>query len=466
MPSIIGRAVLLTQSRECTHANAFAHLLPDVSGQYHCAMQDKTPKRVLLVSSVEPDGTLIETIFDQEAGRTALLVARGDALEITPEIERSGQRIVPVNAANNLLKHRAVLLPSEAADFANIDDLAEDIAAYIERYVYLSGDALQLAVGYVLLSWVYDAFHEVPYLRFRGDYGTGKTRALLVVGSITYKPFFASGASTVSPIFHTLNTFRGTLIFDEADFRFSDEKAELVKILNNGNVDGFPVLRTQVTNSKEFDPRAFLVFGPKLVGMRGHYEDRALESRFLTIEMEPGRAAHVPINLPDAQENDALCLRNKLLMYRLRTRLNVRLDPTLADPALEPRMNQILLPLLSVASNSEMQRAILSAAQALQGGIVAERGISSEGRILAVIGAHSSDRLPLATITAAFSAEYGSEYDRSITSRWIGSVLRRLGLSLYKSDGIYVLAPGQRRHIEALCARYGIAVDIEGKNSA
>lgn len=422
--------------------------------------------RSVIVSSVEDDGTLIETIFDPERDRTAFLVASGNSIEVVPEIERDAQRLVPVSAGNNLLKHRAVLLPGEATEFGSVDDLVADITAYIKRYVALPKDALQLSAAYVLLSWVYDAFREVPYLRFRGDYGTGKTRALLVVGSITYKPFFASGASTVSPIFHTLNTFRGTLIFDEADFRFSDEKAELVKILNNGNVDGFPVLRTQVTNSKEFDPRAFLVFGPKIVGMRGHYEDRALESRFLTIEMEPGRAAGVPINMPDTQESDALCLRNKLLMYRLRNRLSVRLDPTLADPCLEPRMNQILLPLLSVTSDAAMQNAILASARALQGGIVAERGISSEGQILAIIGAQSSDRLPLAAITAAFAVEYGTEYERPITNRWIGSVLRRLGLSLYKSDGVYVLAPGQRRHIEALCTRYGVTVDSVGKTPA
>jgi hypothetical protein len=67
---------------------------------------------------------------------------------------------------------------------------------------------------------VYDAFNEFPYLRFRGDYGTGKSRALIVVGSLCYKAYFASGASTVAPIFHTLDLFRGTLILDEADFRF------------------------------------------------------------------------------------------------------------------------------------------------------------------------------------------------------------------------------------------------------
>ena len=102
------------------------------------------------------------------------------------------------------------------------------------------GDLRAIAAYYVLFSWVYDAFNELPYLRVRGDYGTGKTRFLAIVGSIAYKPIFGSGASTVSPIFHLLEQFGGTLVIDEADFRFSDEKADLVKILNNGNVRGFP----------------------------------------------------------------------------------------------------------------------------------------------------------------------------------------------------------------------------------
>lgn len=49
---------------------------------------------------------------------------------------------------------------------------------------------------YVLMSSVYDAFNDAPYLRLRGDFGTGKTRSLLAIGSLCYKPFFASGAST------------------------------------------------------------------------------------------------------------------------------------------------------------------------------------------------------------------------------------------------------------------------------
>jgi len=109
---------------------------------------------------------------------------------------------VPYTATNNLLTSGCVLLPSDIGDFGDKGDLLGAIQTYFRKYVDLSPAFEDIAAHYVLLTWVYDAFQELGYLRFRGDYGSGKTRALLTVGSLCYKPFFASGASTVSPIFH------------------------------------------------------------------------------------------------------------------------------------------------------------------------------------------------------------------------------------------------------------------------
>lgn len=147
----------------------------------------------------------------------------------------------------------------------------------------------------------------MPYLRVRGDPGSGKTRFLLTVGCLCHERIFASGASTVSPLFRLLDTFRGTLVIDEGDFRLSDEKAEVVKILNNGNGKGFPVLRSEVSRQGEYGLRAYAVFGPNLVATRGYFEDRALESRCLTEEMGRGRLRDdIPINEPnEAKEGGA-----------------------------------------------------------------------------------------------------------------------------------------------------------------
>lgn len=411
----------------------------------------------MLVSAVTQEGFLAETIRSADGETTAFATMRGDGIEVVPTLRIGGDTVRPPRPSNNLLKHEAVLLASGAEAFAGTEALIAEVVAYLRRYVSLPNEARALAASYVLLSWVYDAFNELPYLRFRGDYGTGKTRALLVIGSICYKPFFASGASTVSPIFHTLDTFQGTLVFDEADFRFTDERAELVKIFNNGNAKGFPVLRTQVTSQKEFDPRAFTVFGPKIVGMRRSFDDRALESRFLTVEMESGQAHDIPINLPDAQKVEALELRNRLLMFRFRSRLGTKLDPALADASLEPRLNQIVLPLLSVVTDEAIRATIRSAVRSLQTNIVSDRSASTEGQLIEVLAGLVPERgLALHEIADAFRAKYAQDYERPILNRWVGGLLRRLGIVLYKSNGVVTVAPGQDERIAALCKRYGI----------
>ena len=421
------------------------------------------------VSVALPDETLVELVFDPVAESTAFAVFRdgSTAIEGTLRVD-TGEELIPVPAKNNLIKHRVVLLPERPLEFGSTLELVSSIREYICRYVDLSDEFLGIASYYILLTWVYDAFNELPYLRVRGDFGCGKTRALLILGSICYKPFFASGASTVSPIFHTIDTFRGTLVFDEADFRFSYEKAELVKIFNNGNVRGFPVLRTTMNAKREFDPVAFLVYGPKVVGMRDAFQDAALESRFITEEMGQRVVRRdIPINLPDHQKEEALELRNKLLLYRFRNLKQTRIDSRLASPALSHRLNQILIPLLSVIPDQTVQQDILRAAKALEYSVTAERASHPEAQVLAILRqcfAESPEvSISIADLTRAFSAQFGTEYDRPITNRYIGSLLhRRLHLYAYKSHGVFVIPASERGKVLVLCKRYGMLADPEG----
>src|SRR6266568_1860705 len=197
------------------------------------------------VSTVLPDGSLAEMVCQEN--RTLFCVSKDGAFRYETNLLVSGQRLVPYSPRNNLLTNEVVLFPSEPAEYDSEQELVEGIKAFINRYVDISPLFEQIASYYVLFSWVYDAFNELPYLRLRGDTGSGKTRFLLTAGSLCYKPIFASGASTVSPLFRIIDAFRGTLIIDEGDFRLSDEKAEVVKILNNGNARGFPVLRSEAS---------------------------------------------------------------------------------------------------------------------------------------------------------------------------------------------------------------------------
>jgi len=425
--------------------------------------EKKLEKALPTVSRRFPNGALLELIYRPDAGRTAFAVFRGGQVSMESSLETdAGERLVPVSGSNNLIKHKALLLPEKPEPYGSCDELLAAINEYLYRYVDLSERFQRIASYYILLTWVYDAFNELPYLRLRGDFGSGKTRALVVIGSLCYKAFFASGASTVSPIFHTLDTFRGTLIFDEADFRFSDEKSELIKIFNNGNAKGFPVLRTAVTVKREFNPSAFNVFGPKIVAMRRSFEDQALESRFLTEEMgQRSLRDDIPINLPNAQEEEGRSLRNRLLMYRFQTLDKIRIDETLVDPTLSPRLNQILIPLLSIIDDSELREELRGSMKSFDQELYAERSASADAGVLDILAEMLSEpsraNIPVSEVTAAFVGRFGQEYERPITNRFIGGILRRrLRLLTYKSHGVYVLPATEKSKVDQLCIRYGV----------
>jgi hypothetical protein len=320
----------------------------------------------------------------------------------------------------------------------------------------------KIATYYVLLTWVFDDFNELPYLRLRGEPGSGKTRFLLTVGSLCYKPIFASGASTVSPLFRILDSFRGTLVIDEGDFRLSDERAEIVKILNNGNAKGFPVLRSEATGNRgEFNPRAYEVYGPKLIATRGYFEDRALESRCLTEETGQGTLRDdIPISLPPEHKEEALRLRNKLLLIRFRNLRGPKSGEGLPDRTIEPRLNQIFLPLLAVVRNPQDREELRALARRYHGEMVSERGMDLEAQILEVIrDLRGSDRpLAIKDIASWVADRHGDEYERKITNKWIGRVIRRkLQLRPVRTSSGYVIPAEEFPKVDRLNERYGVA---------
>jgi len=132
------------------------------------------------ISRVFDDGTLVELVYDPEKATTAFAVHRPDgSAAIEPSfLAPTGEQLVPYSAKNNLISTGCVLLPSDIGDFGDKGDLVVEIQAFLHRYVDLSPLFEEGAAHYVLLTWVYDAFSDLGYLRLRGEWGSGKTRAL------------------------------------------------------------------------------------------------------------------------------------------------------------------------------------------------------------------------------------------------------------------------------------------------
>ncbi|MEM7206502.1 MAG: hypothetical protein AAF434_01635 [Pseudomonadota bacterium] len=414
-----------------------------------------------VISHVVGDEAILESVYRPEQKPLFAIANQKGIHTDTEYITHSGKKYRPLLPSAPLLKHRFIKLPSGIGAEKTYEELVQSIRAYIHSYLDVSEQSEVVIAHYVLLTWVFDVFNEVPYLRIRGDFGTGKSRFLNVVGSICYRPIFANGSSTVSPIFHMLDTYGGTFVFDEADFRYTDETSYITKILNNGFMKGFPVLRSLSDAGGNFKPRAFNVFGAKIVAMRGNFCDQALESRFITETTAPRNIrSDIPLTLPPDFEDIATGIRNNLLRYRL-SKLHEISSRTVSVPeSLDPRVRQLVLPMLKVAE-SEGARAVLhDVAEEMNQQIQEERSWSPEARILEII--RDVWRMPntnvsVKNITDTYLNRFGNDTNSRITTRWMGTKIRKsLGLKVSKSNGVFVVVPENAEKLARLYERYQI----------
>lgn len=409
-----------------------------------------------------PDGVLFEMLYDSQLQETKLVRWKDGKMETGKYFKlEDGSKLEPYSPYNPLLFKKLILFPKTPSDYGSTQQLLNDIRSFIHRYVDLTDTFELIASYYVLLTWVFDRFNEIPYLRVRGDYGSGKTRFLKTVGSLCYKPIFASGASTVAPIFHILNQVGGTLILDEGDFRFSDEKADIAKILNNGNAKGFPVLRCQKINQREFIPVAYEVFGPKIISSRNDYDDKALESRFICEDVGLRKVRkNIPITLPESFEEEAQNLRNKLLLWRFNNFSKMRNQEDYVNKSIDWRLNQIYSPLLTLVDNKEDEKKILSFAKVQYVQDRVDAGQQIEVRVLSVIkeiDEKAEGHISISDIKNLFIKHFENEYDRKITHRFIGSIVRKkLRLKTRKRNGLYILSENQKEKFQHLYEKYGI----------
>jgi hypothetical protein len=427
------------------------------------------------VSFIALKDGLAEMVYDPIENTTNFAIYQNGKISYKQFISNSETKFVPYSPNNNLIKSKVVLFPSKAEEYGSETELLKEIHEFIYRYADLSPFFHKLAPYYVLFSWVYDRFNEVPYLRFIGDTGSGKTRVVQTIGSLCYKPIFATGGASVSPIFRILDLFRGTLLLDEADYRFSDEKAEIIKLLNCGNTPTFPVLRSESKKQKEYDPVAFQVFGPKIFDTRGYFQDPALENRCLTEEMGQKKLREdIPINLPNQFWQEALGIRNKLLMFRFRNYGQKKINPELIDKNLEPRMNQIIIPLASIIADEETRKQLKDFSREYNNQLISDRGMREEAEVLEEIIKLAKEGEPsMQEIAEAMNERCGYNdlhyRGKKYTARGIGEIVRKKLKLLPKRKGgrgTWIIPFTEAEKIARLMEKFGIKKELEEKTEA
>lgn len=294
-------------------------------------------------------GKLYEQIYRN--GQTLFLKynPEQDQVQEISSLELESEIIEPLEGED--IELGAVKLPSGVAEYGDTVELLVEIEAHIYRYLDVSDTYRRFAAYYVLLSWLYDRFHTLPYLRALGDTGCGKSRFLDVIGGLCYKPLSASGCVTPAPIYRMLKRWSGTLILDEADLKNSDEYHEVVTILNCGFERGRPVIRAMKDNPDKV--QILPVYSPKVFATRRRFKDPALEARCLTEIMQETTRSDIPAVLGKEFLEEQQELRNKLLLFRFRNYFNIdpeaRVELDLQD--IEPRLRQISSAFLALFAN-------------------------------------------------------------------------------------------------------------------
>jgi hypothetical protein len=402
------------------------------------------------------DGTVGEMVISEDAERAFVIAVNGSVRKVT-EYRTNKATYIPTR---DPLVGQVIHFAPTASPYDSQMSLFNEAKAFIHRYVELLADFEDIATLYVLLTWVFEFAPSIPYLRVIGDWGSGKTRFLQVVGSICFRPIFASGATTPSPIFRILDKFQGTLVLDEADFKDSSAWVEMVKILNNGYRPGFPVLRAEKIDGKWY-PHGFQVFSPKLIATRLSFRDEALESRCLTAEMMSLTRQEIPRVLPPSFDSEVNHLRSQLLTFRLANLLKLKgrtFGNDLLEPNLQPRLQEILIPLKVMVNGDEsMVQSLATFIHRLQERLFVRRRESPAGRVLAaIIELHKEGE----ELSAKNIADRVNEIDDdapALTAQKVGRLTAKLGFDKGKDPvSRRALILWDEKRVARLASVYGL----------
>jgi len=398
-----------------------------------------------IVDTTLKDSCTQFTIFDRKTNR----ISEEKTLKIWEK------EYVPIDSDSWFIRSGAILFPSEPMEYESVGNLISDIDWFIYKYVDVPDGYRTICTYYVLLSYLYEDFNEIPYLRVIGDYGSGKSRLLKTLWSIAHNQMMTTGGNTVASIFRMIEIFKWTLIFDEADLSQSGTQSDMIKILNNGYQKWMPIMRADWEAN---DLNCYEVYCPKIIWWRMEFQDKAMESRCLSNIMKRSKRKDIPKSITKEFNTEALILRNKLLMYRFDTLWKVELDNNHID-GIEPRLNQIINPLLSIISNSEHKQIILDHLKEKQSLIKDQRRESYLWVILDIIHRYMWNwylEVPYSKILEEFEI---IEWRTNMTARKIWSLLTQNSLKGHRKNSWTVLEfHTNHNELERLFKEYGITI--------
>lgn len=346
------------------------------------------------ISTEDGKGWLLEYIYDPEKKDAQFAYRNPERRFGTAKyIDINGIRYVP-REPDMVIHEGAVMFPSALGELVKERELAATIELFLRRYILMDSPLhYKLMSYYVMLTWLYDCFPTIPYIRARGGTDTGKTEVMLRLGHLCYRLIISTGISTTASYKDAIDTYRGTLFLDEMDI--ADKFDDRIVLLNVGYKEKtgkvwkmVEVLMPDGTRRQRSEMA--MVYGPKIITMYGRFKDEATENRCVTFEMSQHsplelKKKGIPQEVPPHFYTERLAIVNKLLRWRLEKwqREKFQIGDELTDYTISTRHNEVMRPLKFIAKDDkDMLEDIETFARALYHHSVLKRSQGLDARVL------------------------------------------------------------------------------------
>jgi len=311
-------------------------------------------------------------------------------LSIKNEVEIKGVRYVPPEPSELMGLIDTIIFPdglNEKRQPLSVVELHKRITVFADKYFDADREFQSVAAYYIILTWLFDCFQTIGYLRMLGPYGVGKSRFTDTYGYIAYRAIRAAGSSSVSPIFRTLHLIRGTLVMDEINAPDKSTDPELEMIFKLGSSRRSPAILRTGGNKDSLFPEGFQVYGPKIFGAIKRFNDPATDSRCITYRASLATTrTDIPKALQSVFDREAAELRRELMTFRMAFwETEKQLDYNDVDPTLEPRSQQIGAALFTLVKDADARAAITAMLRDQEGENRAEREMSIAAKLLQAV---------------------------------------------------------------------------------
>jgi len=385
----------------------------------------KSSNKVLI--SYSDDKKLIDTLFDWDKTQFVEYNRLSNSVSLKEKTKIKNILYSPLNPNSWFINNWLLLFSWSVTEYKSEKELTNDIRVFIHKYVDIQEELEIVCVYYIIMTYFFDKFTEVPYLRVIWDYWSWKSRFLKTIWWLCHNPIIVNWWLSSSALFRILDMVKGTLVFDEADLKQSDTTNEIVKILNNGYQKWQSIIRA---DWNKFEVNSYSVFWPKVIWSREDFKDKALESRCITFIMKRTTREDIKRNLDEEFEKESLELRNKLINYKYKNYNKVSLKEEVIE-WLEPRLNQIINPILSVIDDEDDKMVVILNSLNYQDDLKKDRYLSIEWQIFQVINElfqNNSWSITYSNILNELSFDY------KLHPRKLGSILKNHWIIAYRTN--------------------------------